>query len=221
MAHRDIDKQVRAYDRMHSKYEVYTTRMMRLLEQLLREDGTPLHAIEYRVKSVESFRRKACLPDKEYDDPLRQIPDLAGLRIIVYRLQDIETVSGLIESELKVLKRTSAGEGTDCEPEKFGYRSIHLDVMLDDRRAALTEWSDMEDMMAEIQVRTVLQHAWAAVSHALEYKSEAGLNEELRHRLARLAGILELADEEFSAISRGFFRVEPAVRTKPVESTDK
>jgi putative GTP pyrophosphokinase len=68
-------------------------------------------------------------------------------------------------------------------------------------RAPLREWQPYKDLFAEIQVRTVVQHAWATVSHSLQYKREADVPIPLRRRLARVSALLELADMEFSAIS--------------------
>ena len=61
----------------------------------------------------------------------------------------------------------------------------------------MTEWKPYGDFVAEIQVRTVIQHAWSAVSHALQYKQEAAIPSKLQRRLHRIAGLFELADEEF------------------------
>jgi trimethylamine:corrinoid methyltransferase-like protein len=56
-------------------------------------------------------------------------------------------------------------------------------------------------MHAEVHVRTVLQHAWAAISHSLQYKKEDDVPAALRRRLNRLAALLELADQEFTTLS--------------------
>lgn len=212
-----VDEAVGRYEKLYPVYREFTGRIAQLLERLLQEKDIAVHAVESRVKSIESFRDKASLPEKEYADPLREITDLAGLRIIVYRLQDIDRIAQLIEEEFEVLKRASAGDDTACEPDRFGYRSVHLDVRLHRKRAELMEWSGMEDLCAEVQVRTVLQHAWAAVSHAVEYKRGGGLTDAARHRLVRLAGMLEIADEEFSSISADIFEPEPRVKTRPMD----
>src|SRR5262249_26517335 len=67
-------------------------------------------------------------------------------------------------------------------------------------RAALVEWRAYEDFHAEIQVRTVIQHAWSSISHALNYKQELAVPSLLQRRLNRIAGLFELADEEVVGI---------------------
>ena len=97
----------------------------------------------------------------------------------------------------------SAGDTLSwLEPDQFGYRSTHYSVRLLPDRAHLPEWRDFAQLRAEIQIRTVLQHAWAAISHALQYKREFEVPSQFRRRLSRLAGMLELADEEFTGVRR-------------------
>lgn len=64
----------------------------------------------------------------------------------------------------------------------------------------MPEWRSFKNFHAEIQVRTVLQHSWAAVSHALQHKREGDVPLALRRRIFRLAGLFELANEEFIQI---------------------
>jgi hypothetical protein len=77
---------------------------------------------------------------------------------------------------------------------------VHYVVSLSPARAALGEYKNYASLRAEIQVRTVLQHAWAAVDHRLRYKSETDAPEHLRRRLFLLSGLFEMADREFSEL---------------------
>lgn len=85
--------------------------------------------------------------------------------------------------------------------DQFGYLSIHKIIRIASHRANLLEWANFFDLHAEVQVRTVLQHAWAAISHHLQYKREEEIPIEFRRKLMRLAGLLELADEQFTELS--------------------
>ncbi|MFD0345799.1 hypothetical protein ACFQ0M_06300 [Kitasatospora aburaviensis] len=74
---------------------------------------------------------------------------------------------------------------------------------LSEERRTLTEYQEYAGFRAEFQVRTVLQHAWGVISHALDYKNEDAVPAEVRRKLFRLAALLETGDELFGA-----FRVE-------------
>jgi putative GTP pyrophosphokinase len=64
----------------------------------------------------------------------------------------------------------------------------------------LPEWSAYQGMRAELQVRTVLQHAWAAIDHKLAYKRESDVPKGLLRQLSRVSALLEVGDEQFEAV---------------------
>jgi hypothetical protein len=84
--------------------------------------------------------------------------------------------------------------------ERFGYKSVHYLVELKGDRTRLPEYERFAGLVAEIQVRTVLQHAWAEIEHDIQYKSTVTIPTEIRRRFVALAGMLEIADREFQGI---------------------
>src|SRR5262249_19087167 len=86
------------------------------------------------------------------------------------------------------------------EKERFGYQSVHYLVRIRSERAELAEYQRFAGFIAEIQVRTILQHAWAEIEHDIQYKSTSAIPSEIRRRFMQLAGLLEIADREFQAI---------------------
>jgi len=181
-------------------YEAFTQRLEDLVRQLLQSHDIKCHLLESRTKTMDSFREKACRPGKGYVSPLEEITDLSGIRVILYYLDDVNRVADLIREEFNVDESRSEDTTRRLKANEFGYRSVHFVVQLSDERDSLAEWRRFAGLNAEFQVRTVLQHAWAAISHALEYKSEYAAPRQLRRRLFRLSGLLELADEEFMAL---------------------
>lgn len=131
---------------------------------------------------------------------MKQVTDLSGLRIIVYYLSDIEKVSKIVENEFQVDSANCVDKGALLAPQEFGYRSVQYVVWLSDLRKGLPEWENFQSLKAEIQIRTVLQHAWSGIDHKLMYKKRDDVPQQLQRRLFRLAGILELADKEFLSI---------------------
>ena len=188
------------YGKLRPQYEQFAARVSDLLSILLAEKSVHVHAIEHRAKTLDSFRDKLNRPGKKYDNPMEELTDLAGLRIIVYHPEVVKLVEEIVRSEFTIDEANSSDTSARLAANEFGYLSIHLVVGLSNQRKRLVEWRAHSEFRAEIQIRTVLQHAWAAISHELQYKHEDDIPETLKRKLFRLSGLLELADEEFSSI---------------------
>lgn len=102
----------------------------------------------------------------------------------------------MLRDEFEVLKEE---DRRAIQPETFGYQSVHIVARLPERRRQLTEYRAFADFKIEFQVRTVLQHAWGVISHALDYKTEGDVPAEVRRTLFRVAALLETGDELFGA----------------------
>ncbi|PZF81709.1 GTP pyrophosphokinase [Jiangella anatolica] len=186
------------YGARRGMYEQYAGRLQILLRDVLTSAGIDVVQIEARAKTVESFVEKIGRKGHD-DDPLATMTDLVGLRVITYYVEDVERVGQLIAREFEVDEENSADKATDLASNEFGYRSAHHVVRLGPSRRELAEWAPFASLAAEIQVRTALQHAWAAVSHKVAYKA-AALPEPIQRRLNRLSALFELADEQFSSL---------------------
>jgi putative GTP pyrophosphokinase len=195
-----IEKIIDQYELIRPQYEKYEKKLKILIEDFLKDSGISFDLIESRTKTVDSFREKITRADKQYVNPLEEITDKVGIRIVLYYLSDVEKVCEIINNNFKIDKEESIDKGRELKPNEFGYRSVHEIISIDNIRCKLPEWKIFDQFKAEIQVRTVLQHAWASIDHALRYKREQDAPSELRRRLFRLSGLLELADEEFSLI---------------------
>ncbi|MBX3198918.1 MAG: hypothetical protein KF894_12365 [Labilithrix sp.] len=159
---------------------------------LASDPSLKVHSVTLRLKSRESLAQKLARPDRSYRD-LWTITDLIGIRVIMYFEDAVDRVGELLESRLPV----DFGHSTDKrrrEPTEFGYRSLHY--------VCRAGGDFPEGARFEIQVRTVLEHAWAEIEHDLGYKATEAVPAVVRRRLNRLAGLLELADQEFCAIRR-------------------
>jgi ppGpp synthetase/RelA/SpoT-type nucleotidyltranferase/Tfp pilus assembly protein PilF len=180
-------------------------------------EGNPLHSIEGRAKTVESFERKARKLQSndsskpKYVEPLREITDLTGVRVITFFPKTIEVVRQTVEQEFEVLEVKDLGEER-FEQGQFGYQSIHYLVNLRKERCELPEYRKYRDRTAEIQVRTILQHAWAEMEHDIQYKSVDQIPTSIRRRFIALAGVLEIADREFQAIQDEDSQLHSVVR---------
>ena len=129
------------------------------------------------------------------------MPDVVGLRIVTFFVADAETIQNIIEENFEIDSDRSSVGGPEGDPDRFGYMSDHYQVCLRSERTSLPEWRAYEEIWVEIQVRTVLQHAWAVISHKLQYKAEREVPRKLRRQLSRMSALLEVADKEFSELN--------------------
>jgi ppGpp synthetase/RelA/SpoT-type nucleotidyltranferase len=179
----------------------------RALEAAFRQHlGDALHAarledarLETRTKAMESFLDKATKSDGrggyKYADPGSQLTDFVGARVLVPLSADVAPVARLVQ-RLYVVEEMS-DQRADSLLDVPGYQSLHFLVRFrEEDREAL----GVVDRPIELQVRSILQHAWAALQHDLMYKGERAPTDSVRRRLIALAGLLELADQEFMAV---------------------
>lgn len=192
------DSPVEEFERLRPEYERFTQKLEVLLRDLLRAKDIDFHLQESRTKENSSLREKIVRSAKTSAGSLGEITDLSGLRIITYYEDDATAVAKLIESEFTVDRDNSIVHSAVAA--EFGYKSAHYVVKLSPGRAALLEWNRLADLKAEIQVRTVLQHAWAAISHKLQYKRKEDVPAILRRKLFRLSALFEIADDEFVSL---------------------
>jgi len=187
------------YDRRYPEYAGFTERLAELIPALLAENGVSVHSVNARVKSRSSFGGKVVREGKCYSS-LEQITDLTGVRIITYFEQDVARVSEIVEREFTIDIENSTDKRKVLESDRFGYLSVHYVLSLGEARCAQAAYRRFAGLKAEVQIRSILQHSWAEIEHDLGYKSQSSVPDALRRRFARLAGLLELADEEFNKI---------------------
>ena len=96
----------------------------------------------------------------------------------------------------------STDKGQQLEVDQIGYRSFHFICGLGEKRVALPEFAAFKGRVFEVQVRTILQHAWAEVEHDRNYKFSGVLPSQLARRLYLISGLLEVGDRELNQLSR-------------------
>ena len=157
-----------------------------------------------RVKSFDSYYRKVLRikPPLKEEFPLPLLTDMMGIRIICAFLEDLAVVEQQIKDNFVV--REIERKGASLNFKEFGYESVHVLVeipkdLLD--AAACTGFNLPHDCVCEIQIRTILQDAWAEVEHELIYKSEfSPFDLPLKRKLASINASLSLADIIFQEI---------------------
>lgn len=199
-----VRQAVRRYAELQPELRRLTERYVALVTTLLDDAGINYLSVEGRAKSVASFAAKA---DRSvagrplYADPLEDITDQIGVRVITYLHSDVAAVADLLGDQLSILDDRDMGQETASEG-RFGYASRHLLLRVDPAKGAPPSYDELSRWRAQVQVRTVLQHAWAEFEHAIRYKGTIPEEHvpDLDRRFTLAAGLLELADREFSLI---------------------
>jgi ppGpp synthetase/RelA/SpoT-type nucleotidyltranferase len=195
-----------AYQLVQLGYSECARGVYAVLTTALSVEGVRVHSIEHRAKSLNSFGTKAATPSSDdpsapkYPNPLGDITDLSAVRVITFLLKDAQRVCQVVEREFIVLEKINR-TGLLQEDAKLGYQSVHYLVRFSEPRSTLPEYARLAQTTTEIQVRTILQHAWAEIEHDLQYKALEAIPTAIRSRFTSLAGLLEIADREFQGIS--------------------
>jgi putative GTP pyrophosphokinase len=156
-------------------------------------------SVKGRPKSFKSFYKKYIRYLRDNPEPGKepQIPDQIGVRVVCPFLEDLKAVEDICQKELTVIEIEQ--KGSDYSFKEFGYESTHLLVKLPDE-ILLKRKNDFVSV-AEIQIRTILQDAWAEVEHELVYKTEfTPYDKPMKRKLAALNATLSLADTVFQEI---------------------
>lgn len=198
------------YDRLCPLFLGFTEKLKTLIIELLEQNGLQVHSVTCRVKTRGSLARKLARPEKRYD-AVSDITDVCGIRITTYFADQVDRVGELLRREFVVDEENSLDKRAALDPDRFGYLSMHHVVSFSPRRIELAEYATFAGSKAEIQTRSILQHAWAEIEHDLGYKTSHEVPRGIRRRFSRLAGLLEIVDQEFERIRDELSKYEQEV----------
>lgn len=168
------------------------------VERVVRDTGAFIHAVTARAKSVDSLRGK--LRRKPYKRPGQQLTDLIGVRVITYYRDAVDPVVTRLRQAFEVNEKDTIDKRRVLGLREFGYRSVHVIARLKPAQVLPLHDKIIRKRWFEIQVRSVVEHAWAEIEHEIVYKSGIVFAEATLRRFASLAGTLELLDNEFLAL---------------------
>ncbi len=180
------------------------------IEELLTDGGVTYDRVSIRLKEWSSLKSKARKQNPDgsliYPDPRRDIHDMIGVRITTYNSTEIPVALKVLQDSFTVHKSVDKAAETRISGG-FGYGSHHLILEVDEN---IEDLRDYLGMVFEVQVRTVLQHAWAEFEHDIRYKrtgvsvgsgADGELNPEVDRMFTLAAGLIELADQQFDKIA--------------------
>ncbi|GHS98036.1 hypothetical protein AGMMS50276_19130 [Synergistales bacterium] len=213
-----IDELGMSYVEKYSLYEEYSARIRNLIQDLVdREDIEPC-GVEGWAKTPSELV-KSLGSNYEGDVSSFAADDLVTVRVLLRFPEDVQVVEEVIRNEFNInMERSTPSEGLE-DPYRFGYPSVFYVLSLSDSRSELKEWKKYEGLSFTLELRTVLQDAWATISPRVNLSVDAVSEKKLKRKLIRLAALLEEADEGFFAlwgdVKNASVSVPPRVEPRP------
>lgn len=189
----------------------------------LHDDGLNHHDVQFRVKSPASASEKIARRDKagslKYPGGLDKLDDLIGVRVILFVESDIEAVAIALSSafichddeDKTAMMRKNGGIG-------YAGRHLTLEVPAENPPVNCAQYSGHR---FEVQIRTVLQHAWAEFEHDIRFKGSSGDNAEISRAFTMASTLIELADQQFVNIADTLKRLQAEGAIDPLPEAQK
>lgn len=177
------------------RLEELRSRVEGLIGHALQQQGVDVSSLESRIKTEHSLAGKLERKGSKYSD-IGDITDLLGVRVITFYTDDVDKVAAMVAQQFEVDWVNSVDKRKLHELDSFGYNSLHYICRLPHGTAP----DELCAIPFEVQMRTVLQHLWATINHDTGYKSDVQLPRYYLRQFSRIAGMLELIDDEFSRL---------------------
>ncbi|MCX5697236.1 MAG: RyR domain-containing protein [Candidatus Omnitrophica bacterium] len=194
-------EQIERYIIISPLYKQYAEVIKSILDKVAQR-YTPLAIVQARPKSISSFAEKIQRKRSLYKNAVKDMTDLCGARIIVHTQDEVRVLCDFIENNFEIDWENSIDVTQRLKPLEFGYRSVHYIVKF--KRGVFPGKNiDVEipktlfGLKAEVQIRTILEHAWADFTHDRTYKSSCCIPQAWLREFAAIAAVLESADKEF------------------------
>ena len=158
------------------------------LRHALLDKGIYVTAMEHRVKTEKSLMGKLELKGAKYKS-IDDVTDLVGVRVITFYTDEVDKVAAIAKRIFDIDWKESVDKRKLHQLDSFGYNSLHYICRLKEGGPRF-----------ELQMRTALQHVWSTIEHDTGYKGDVRIPCEYKRQFSRLAGMLELIDDEFSRL---------------------
>ncbi|MEM9591988.1 MAG: hypothetical protein AAF967_11700 [Pseudomonadota bacterium] len=191
---------IRLYESQFSQYQADANLAKTLISEITDPTGIMLYGISARAKTPASLRGK--LRRKNYEHPEKDITDLVGIRIVTFYHDDIDAIVRHLRRRLDINKKDSIDKRSQLGLREFGYRSVQLVARPNPKDVQAFDFQVLQGRWFEIQVRSVLEHAWAEIEHKIIYKAKIKYPEDVVRRFASLAGTIEILDDEFVELKK-------------------
>jgi putative GTP pyrophosphokinase len=151
---KDVDAATKWYKENKPLYTTLANKVADIVEDNLKQKGLQYHSVTKRGKSIESYSKKA--ESEKYGNPIDEIKDMAGVRVITYLESDTDKVADIIEDLFDIDKDNSIDQTKLLGSDRLGYKSIHYVAKFNEKRCKLPEYKIYENCPFEIQIRSIL-----------------------------------------------------------------
>jgi putative GTP pyrophosphokinase len=191
---KSIDAVLSEFDGKKDLLTTFCSKTKTLIEECLDDAEIRYQSVQARVKSRKKLSEKYLDPQKKYTQ-LEDITDLAGLRVITYYEDEVDTVAELINREFEIDTQNTV-DRRDGNTDGFGYHAINYVGRYSAQRLTSVEYKKFVGVCCEIQITSILRHAWAEIEHDW-YDLKEAFPSEIKRRFYRMAALLEVAESEF------------------------
>ncbi len=178
-----------------------------------------VESITGRTKSpdecISKFKRKylpLLRPGENHFEIRDYLTDLIGIRAVCYYSDEVYEIRRRLKKYFREIEITDKSILLERSDDKFGYKSLHLQLVLKNRLEDVAESNRFKNIHIELQIRTVVQDAWSVLDHKIKYKKSIPQN--LKRRINRLSAIFEIADDEFLSIQKEISQQERKINNR-------
>src|SRR5713101_1223118 len=189
---------LKRFEQEKATYEFAAQQAAALIKEILVNSPALIHLISARCKQTSSLWLKLC--EKRYGQPAQQVTDIVAARVITYYKDDVPIILKALTDALEVHPHKSVNKREELEAVEFGYTSVHLIARTKGSWSTSPLYFALKDKWFEIQVRSILEHSWAEIEHEVVYKSGIVYPALVKRRFARIAGAIEMLEDEFLAL---------------------
>ena len=182
-------------------FEKLRTIVTECLQRSLKENNIIVAGMDSRIKTEKSLTGKLELKGYKYRT-LDDITDIVGIRVVTFFSDEVDIISALAEKMFNIDWDNTVDKRKMLEIDRFGYMSLHYICRLPKAICDDPSMPELNEVRFELQMRSALQHVWANMYHDMGYKTDVEIPREYQRNMSRLAGILEMADEQFSFIRK-------------------
>jgi ppGpp synthetase/RelA/SpoT-type nucleotidyltranferase len=209
----DVEKLRLDWEQVYPSAQKFAAELEQQITKLLADEKIYLAVpLQSRVKTWESLEEKLSRKALTLAG-VKELHDLVGLRIILLFQRDVKKACEQLNKYMKVIEQYDTAER--LQENQFGYASTHVILTLPDAWLQVPTFAPLKGLVAEVQVRTVAQHVWAAASHALQYKAEASVPVSVRRSINRVSALLETVDLEYERVLDERQRYREAAMEQP------